>query len=163
MHEFCEKKYFVDFISIFFLFFIDLIRLKKKTVLFLLLQCGIVVFAIVVSAVICEDVAEKLSDQKPGATNAEGSVKEKRAVFTYASPYVYHSSPVIVHHAAPIYHPAPIVHSARIVSAPIVSASLVSAPIVHHSVVATHAVHPVVSHSVISHAPLVAVHHFKRR
>jgi len=116
------------------------------------LFCGIVLLAIFVSA-ISADVAEKLSDEK-SATNAEGSAKEKRGIHfhSYSAPYVaapvYHS-PVVVHHA-PYIHAAPIVHH--------------SAPLIHHSYVATHAVHtPYVSHHVVSHAPLVAVHHFKRR
>ncbi|XP_055300461.1 uncharacterized protein LOC129567514 [Sitodiplosis mosellana] len=105
--------------------------------------CGIVLLAIFVSAT-SADVAEKLTDDK-SATNAEGSAKEKRGIHfhTYSSPYVYHS-PVIVHHAAPIIH-----HSA---------------PIIHHPYVAAHAIHtPIVSHHVISHAPIVAIHHYKRR
>lgn len=109
--------------------------------------------AIFVSA-ISADVAEKLTDEKSAtATNAEGSAKEKRGIHfhSYSAPYVYHS-PVVVHHAAPIiHHSAPIYHSAPIIHH--------SAPIIHHSYVATHAIHT----PIISHAPLVAVHHFKRR
>lgn len=95
--------------------------------------------AFFVVAIGAEEKAEKLTDDK-SVTNAEGSVKGKRGIHfhTYSAPYVYHTpvvhSPLVVHHAAPIIH-----HSA---------------PIIHHSIVA---------HPVYSHAPLVAIHHFKRR
>lgn len=104
--------------------------------------------AILVS-VMSANVPEKLADDK-STTNAESTVKEKRGIYfhSYASPYVYHSAPVVVHHAAPIIHSAPIIHH-----------SVVSAPLIHHPVVA----HPIVSHHVISHAPIVTLHHFKRR
>lgn len=118
-------------------------------------QCGIVLVVFFVAAISAAaaapaDVAEKLADEK-SATNAEGSAKEKRGIHfhTYSSPYVYHQ-PLVVHHAAPIiHHSAPIIHH--------------SAAIYHQPIVATHAYHPVVTSHVISHAPLLAVHHYKRR
>lgn len=108
-------------------------------------QCGIVLLAAFVS-VISANGAEKLSDDKSTVTNAEGSAKEKRGIHfhSYAAPYVYHSP--VVYHAPIVHHSAPLIHH-----------SVVSAPIIHHA--------PVVAstHHVISHAPLIAVHHFKRR
>lgn len=69
------------------------------------------------------DVTEKIADDK-STTNAESAVKEKRGIHfhSYSSPYVVHSSPVLLHHPAPIVH-APIVH----------------APIVHHASFVQHA------------------------
>ena len=89
-------------------------------------------FVVAISAA----AVEKQQTENRSATNAESSVKDKRAIHiaTYhTSPYVYHS-PVVVHHSAPLIH---------------------AAPIVHHPVV--HTVHaPVYSSHVISHAPLVS-------
>lgn len=98
------------------------------------------------------DVSEKLSDGKP--TNAEGSVKAKRGIHFYSSPYVVHHAPVV--------HAAPIVSHASYVHAPVVH-TVHAAPIVHHASY-VHTVHaaPIVHAPVVSHAPLV-VHHFKRR
>lgn len=124
-------KFLIDFFSRFVthLFFI-----------FTHLQCSLVLLAFFVVA-ISADAAEKQSENQ-SATNAEGSVKDKRAIHItsyHASPYVYHS-PVVVHHSAPLIHAAPIVHH----------------PVVHH------AVHPVYSSHVISHAPLVSYHYGRR-
>lgn len=111
-------------------------------------QCGIVLVALFV-AVTSADVPEKLTDDK-SAVNAEGSAKEKRGIHfhTYSSPYVAYHQPLVAYHT-PVVHAAPIIQH--------------SAPIIHHPIVATHAYHPVYTSHVISHAPLVALHHFKRR
>lgn len=89
------------------------------------------------------DAAEKQSENE-SASNAESSVKGKRAIHItsyHSAPYV----PVVVHHSAPLIA-APIVHH----------------PVVHHPVIATHAIHPVYSSHVISHAPLVSYYHGRR-
>lgn len=106
-------------------------------------------FCAIVLLTIC--VAKIQADEKP--SNVESSVKTKRALHVYSSPYVvHHASPVVVHHAA-AYH-APIVHHTAYHAA-------YHAPIVHTAPI-VHAAPIIHAAPIVSHAPLV-VHHFKRR